>query len=193
MSYEFLTNIAPYVLILGGFVAVSWFLEKIGSGLLGDGDLTIWLFKGLSYFGFFVGILLMTTAAVAWSQSLWDVGTRWLLLAIGLALFLKPVKDFPVAALVGLTVGCACAAYVILFIPMPEAVLGISIRWIYLIIFLVPALITYLLFKFIEDVLKLIRIILTFEPIAIILGLVCIANGILMLFETSLFSILLPS
>ena len=193
MFFQFLVDIAPYVLILGGFVAVSWLFEKLGSEVLGVGRLMIWLFKGLSYFGFVVGILLMATAAVAWSQPRWDLGTRCLLIVIGLALFLKPVKDFPVAALIGLTVGCACAAYVILFIPMPETVFGISIRWIYLIIFLIPALITYLLFKFIEDVLRLIRMILIFEPVAIVLGLVCIANGILMLSETSLFAVLFPS
>lgn len=192
MSFEFLVNIAPYVLILGGFVAVLWLFEKLGSEVLGVGRVMIWLFKALSYFGFFVGILLMATAAVAWSQQHWDLGTRCLLIVIGLALFLKPVKDFPVAALIGLTVGCACAAYVILFIPMPETVFGISIRWIYLIIFLIPALITYLLFKFIEDVLRLIRMVLTFEPVAIVLGFVCIVNGILMLFKTSLFAILFP-
>lgn len=188
MPFEFLVDIAPYVSIFGGVIAVTWVFEKLGDGLI------IWLFKGLSYLGFLVGILLMATAAVAWTQPVdWDFGTKYLLVVIGLSLFLKPIKDFPVAALIGLTVGCACAAYVILFVPMPETVLGISVRWIYLIVFLIPALLTYLLFKFVEDVLRLLRLVLTFEPVAIILGFVCIANGILMFFETSLFAILFPS
>ena len=194
MVFELFVDIAPYVLILGGVVAVSWFVEKIVGVMLDGERLMIWLLKGMSYFGFLVGILLMATAAVAWSQPVgWDLGTKILLLVTGLALFLKPVKDFPVAALIALTVGCACAAYVILFVPMPETVLGISIRWVYLTIFLIPALITYVLFKFVEDVLRLIRIILTFEPVALILGSVCIANGVLMLFGTSLLAILFPS
>ncbi len=194
MAFELFVDIAPYVLILGGVVAVSWFVEKIAGVMLDGERLMIWLLKGMSYFGFLVGILLMATAAVAWSQQVgWDLGTKTLLLVTGLALFLKPIKDFPTAALIALTVGCACAAYVILFVPMPETVLGISIKWVYLTIFLVPALITYVLFKFVEDVLRLIRIILTFEPVALILGSVCIANGVLMLFGTSLFAILFPS
>jgi hypothetical protein len=184
VAFEFLTSSGPYVLVFGGVIAASWLVEKLT-------DEIDWLVKILSYLGFFVGILLMATSAVAWAQpELWDFGTKTLLVAIGLALFLKPIKDFPLAALIGLTVGCALAGYVILFIPMPETFLGISVRWIYLIIFLVPALITYLLFKFIEDVLKLIRIILTFEPVALVLGFVCIANGALMLLGTSLFTIL---
>ena len=194
MAFELFVDIAPYVLILGGIIAVSWIFEKIVGPMLSAERLMLWLLKGVSYFGFLVGTLLMATAAVAWSQPVgWDLGTKILILVTGLALFLKPIKDFPLAALIGLTVGCACAAYVILFIPMPETVLGISIRWVYLIIFLVPALITYVLFKFVEDVLRLIRVVLTFEPVALILGSACMINGVLMLFGTSLFGILFSS
>jgi hypothetical protein len=194
LVFEFLVDVAPFVLILGGLIAASWLFEKLGSVLFNGWEVVTWLPKALTYLGFFVGIVLLATAAVAWSQQVdWDLGTKYLLVVIGLALFLKPVKNFPIAALIGLTVGCACAAYVILFVPLPETVLGVSVRWVYLIVFLVPALITYLLFKFIEDALRLIRIVLTFEPVAIILGLVCIANGLLMLFGTSLFAILFPS
>jgi hypothetical protein len=191
---EFLVAAAPYILILGGLLAASWLFEKLGSVLFNGWEFTTWWLKALTYLGFFVGILLLATAAVGWSQQVdWDLGTKYLLVVIGLALFLKPIKNFPIAALIGLTVGCACAAYVILLVPLPETVLGVSVRWIYLIVFLIPALITYLLFKFIEDVLRLIRIVLTFEPVAIVLGLVCIVHGLLMLFGTSLFAILFPS
>ena len=194
MAFELFVDIAPYVLILGGIIAVSWIFEKIVGPMLSTERLMLWLLKGVSYFGFLVGILLMATAAVAWPQPVgWDLGTKILILVTGLALFLKPIKDFPIAALIGLTVGCACAAYVILFIPMPETVLGISIRWVYLIIFLIPALVTYVLFNFVEDVLRLIRVVLTFEPVALILGSVCVINGVLMLFGTSLFGILFSS
>ena len=194
MVLEFLVDVAPYVLILGGLLAASWLFEKLGSVLFNGWEVMTWWLKGLTYLGFFVGVLLLAIAAVGWSHQVdWDLGTKYLLVVIGLALFLKPVKNFPIAALIGLTVGCACAAYVILFVPLPETVLGVSVRWVYLIVFLIPALITYLLFKFIEDALRLIRIVLTFEPVAIVLGLVCIANGLLMLFGTSLFAILFPS
>jgi len=185
-----LVDYAPFILIFGGLLTVSWLLEKLdgspmGEKAVGKGTRTF------SYLGFFVGILLITTAAVAWSTQKLDVGTRYLLIITGLSLFLKPIKDVPWAALIGLVAGCACAGYAILVLPVPGTVFGISSKWIYLLAFLVPALLAYLLFKFVEDLLRLIGAILTFKPVTIVLGLVCIVQGILMLLDNSLFTILL--
>jgi hypothetical protein len=88
-----------------------------------------------------------------------------------------------------LAVGGLCAGFVFLFYPLPETVYGISSTWIYLLIFFVPAVFVYMVFKFIEDVLRLIGMVLTFKPVTLALGLICIAQGILLFFETSLFEI----
>lgn len=176
MSLTLLIDYAPYILILGGVTAASWLIKDKA--------------KLTSYLGFFIGILLLTTAAVAWSRQELDTGTQYLLITTGLALFLKPIRDFPWAALIGLAAGCACAAYAIWFVSIPETVFGIPAKWIYIAIFLIPALIVYLLFKFVEDLLKLIGIILASKPVSIILALLCIAQGILMILNTSLFALL---
>jgi hypothetical protein len=146
--------------------------------------------KIVSLFGFFVGILLIVTAWVAWSTKAVQVdsGTQYLLIVAGLALLLKPMKDFPWAALFGLTVGGLCAGFVYLFYPLPGTVYGVSSTWIYLAIFFIPALFVYMVFKFIEDVLKLIGMVLTFKPVSLALGLICIAQGILLLFDKNLFT-----
>ena len=89
-------------------------------------------------------------------------------------------------------VGGLCVGFVFLFYPLPETVYGISSTWIYLLIFIVPALLAYVFFKFIEDVLRLIGMILAFKPVALALGLICIVQGILLLLNTSLFTILFP-
>jgi len=131
------------------------------------------------------------TGAAAWSMEAWDSGTRYLLIVTGLALFLKPLKDIPWAALIGLVVGGLCAGFVYLVYPLPETVYGISSTWIYLVIFFIPALFVYMFLKFVEDVLRLIGTILAFKPVAIALGLICITQGILLkFFEQSLFDIL---
>jgi len=179
-----LADYVPYILILGGIVAASWLLERTVKPLS-------WIVKIASSFGFIVGILLMVTAAVAWSSQALDAYTQYLMIATGLALILKPIKDIPWAALIALLVGGVCAGYVFLYLSLPETVLGISSTWIYLIIFFVPALLVYMLFKFIEDALRLIGIILASKPVAIILGLVCIVQGILLLLDKSLFTIIL--
>ncbi|NIR87328.1 hypothetical protein GWO13_07075 [Candidatus Bathyarchaeota archaeon] len=179
-----LANYVPYILILGGIAAASWLLEKTAKPLT-------WIAKILSSLGFILGILLMITATTVWSTPTPDTYTRYLLIATGLALILKPIKDIPWAALIALIVGGICAGYVYLYLPLPETVLNISSTWIYLIIFLIPALIVYFLFKFIEDTLRLIGIILASKPVATILGLICIIQGILLLLNTSLFTIIL--
>lgn len=194
MDLTFLVDYAPYILILGGIVAISWLLERLVKAVPVAGEPTSWLIKITSFFGFFVGILLIVTAAVAWSTKApqVDTGTQYLLIVAGLALFLKPMKDIPWAALLGLGVGGLCAGFVLLFYPLPETLYGISSTWIYLLIFFIPAVFVYMVFKFIEDVLKLIGMVLTFKPVTLALGLVCIAQGILLLLNTSLFTMLFP-
>jgi len=194
MDLTVLVDYAPYILILGGIIAISWLLERLFKLVPVVGEPTSWLMKILSLFGFFVGVLLIVTAAVAWSTKAAqvDTGTQYLLIVAGLALFLKPMTDIPWAALIGLAVGGLCVGFVFLFSPLPETVSGISSTWIYLLIFFIPALFVYIVFKFIEDVLRLIGMVLTFKPVSLALGLICIVQGILLLLDTSLFKILFP-
>ena len=194
MDLTVLIDYAPYILILGGIIAISWLLERLVKLVPVMGEPASWLMKILSLFGFFVGIFLIVTAAVAWSTKAAqvDTGTQYLLIVAGLALFLKPMKDIPWAALLGLAVGGLCAGFVFLFSPLPETVSGISSTWVYILIFFVPAVFVYVVFKFIEDVLRLIGMVLTFKPVSLALGLICIVQGILLHFNTSLFTILFP-
>jgi hypothetical protein len=183
MDPTILADYVPYILILGGIVAASWLFERTVKPLS-------WIVKIASFFGFIIGIILIVTAAVVWSTSALDVYTQYLLIATGLALILKPIKDIPWAALIALLIGGLCAGYVYLFFPLPETALGISSTWIYLAIFFVPTLLVYMLFKFIEDLLRLVGVILASRPVSIILGLICIIQGFLLLIDKSLFTIL---
>ena len=194
MDLAFLVDYVPYILVLGGTTAISWLLERLVKPVPVVGEPTSWFIKIMALFDFFVGVLLILTAAVAWSVEVpqVDAGTQYLLIIAGLALFLKPLKDIPWAALLGLIVGGLCAGLEFAFYPLPETIGGISSTWIYLLIFFVPALIVYMVFKFIEDVLRLIAMILTFKPVTLILGLICVAQGILLLLDMNLFTILFP-
>lgn len=191
MDLTFLVEYAPYILILGGIIATSWLLEKLVEPAPIVGEPTSWLIKITSFFGFFVGILLIASAVMAWSTAAVhvDTGTQYLMIVAGLALFVKPMKDVPWAALLGLVVGGVCAGFIFLFFPLPETVFGISSTWIYLLIFFLPAVLVYMIFKFIEDVLKLVAMVLTFKPVTLALGFICIVQGILLLLNTSLFVI----
>jgi hypothetical protein len=187
-----LVDLTPYILILGGLTASSWLLGKLAKPAPVVGKPASGAAKIVSAIGFFVGILMLITALSVWSTPAWDTGTRYLLVITGLALFLRPLKEVPWAALVGLIVGGACFCIAFFLFPLPETVLGVSSTWIYLLVFFVPALLAYVAAKFVEDLFKLIGTLLASKPVAIILGLLCIVQGILLLLNTSLFSILFP-
>ena len=193
VDFSILVNNAQYILIIGGFIAISWFLEKMIKTVPVIGTPASILTKIVSFFGFFVGIILIITGAAAWSTQSpqVDTYTRYLLIIAGLALMLKPIKDFPWAALLGLIAGGLSAGAVYFFYPLSETIFGIASIWVYVIIFLIPAVIIYMVFKFIEDALKLIGTLLASKPVTLIVGIICITQGILLLLGNNLFTLLL--
>jgi len=186
---ELLVNNTPYILIVGGVAATSWLLGKLVRRTPVFGKPLRWLVKIIAGLGFILGILLMTTGVVVWAAQSWDSVTQTLLIVTGIALFLKPIKDIRWASLIGLTAGCMCLGYVMLLSPLPPSFFGIESRWIYVAIFLVPTLFTYLLFRFVEDLLTFIGTILSFRLVAITIGTLCIIQGVLLLFDWSLYEI----
>jgi hypothetical protein len=193
MDFSILVNNTEYILIIGGIIAISWFLEKLLKPVPIVGTPASILTKIMSFFGFFAGIILIVTGAAAWQTQATQVDnyTIYLLIIAGLVLMLRPIKDFPWAALLGLIAGGLSAGAVYFFFPLPETVLGIASIWVYVIIFLIPAVIVYMVFKFIEDVLKLIGTLLASKPVTLIVGFICIAQGILLLLNQNIFTILL--
>ena len=192
MDFSILVNNTEYILIIGGIIAISWFLEKLLKPVPVVGTPTSILIKIMSFFGFFAGIILITTGAAAWQTQAphVDTYTIYLLIIAGLALMLRPIKDFPWAALLGLIAGGLSAGAVYFFFPLPDTVFGIAAIWVYVIIFMIPAVIVYMVFKFIEDVLKLVATLIASKPATFIIGCVCIAQGILLLLDMNLFAIL---
>ena len=178
-------------MIIGGIAAASWLLEKLVKRTPIIGTPASWSVKVLSLFGFFIGALLLITGINASIGQAWDSGTIYLLIITGLALILRPLKDIPWAALFGLLVGGLCVSLVLIFYPLPGTILGISSTWVYLFVFIVPALLVYVFFKFAEDLLRLVGMILASKPVSIVLGIACIIQGILLLLNTSLFTILI--
>ncbi len=188
MDLSVLVTLAPAALILGGLAAASWILEKIFGIAPVVGEAASGFVKLISVFGFFIGGFMLVTLVSVWLNQGFDAGTQILLGLTGLSLLMKPLKDVPWAAFVALLVGGTCVALLLILYPLPETVVGVPSTWVYVVVFLVPALMAYLLLKFAEDLLRLVAMILTFKPIAIVLGLLCIVQGLLLLVNISLFS-----
>ncbi|WGM90088.1 MAG: hypothetical protein IAX21_02645 [Candidatus Bathyarchaeota archaeon] len=193
MDFGILVNNAEYVLILGGIIAMSWFIQKVVKPVPIVGTPTSILIRIVAFFGFFAGIALMITGAAAWQSQAPNVDTytQYLLIIAGLVLILKPIKDFPWAALLGLLAGGLVTGAVYFLYSLPETVLGIGSIWVYVALFLIPAVIVYMVFKFIEDVLKLLGTLLASRPVTFIVGIICITQGILLLLDSNLFTLLL--
>jgi len=184
LDLSFLVALAPYVLIFGGVVAVSKLLSLFIKGSAST------VLKAIGYFGIFVGALLLATGVLVLLEQTSSIEVWGLLVVTGLGLVLKPLSKIPFSALLGLIVGLVCVGLLYLYFPLPATVFGVSSIWIYLAIFFIPALIVFLIFKFVEDLVKLFGMVLGSWPVMTVLGFVCIAQGILLLLNQSLLSLL---
>jgi len=182
-TLSILVDWAPYVLIFGGVVAVSRLLGFFMKGAAGK------VLKILGFLGFFVGVMLVVTGVMAWLGNAWSLLAWVLLVLTGLGLSLKPLGRIPFSALLGLVAGLISAGLLHYYFPLPDSVLGISSLWIYLAVFLVPALIVFLIFKFVEDLAKFFGMILGSWPVLTVLGFLCMSEGILLLLNQSLLSL----
>jgi hypothetical protein len=180
LDLSMLVGFVPYILIFGGIVAVSKLLSFFIKGSAGK------VLKGLGYLGIIVGALLLVTGAGVLFEQTSNIEVWGLLLVTGLGLILKPLSKVPFSALLGLIVGLVCVGLLYLYFPLPPTVFGISSLWIYLAIFFVPALIVFLIFKFVEDLMKLFGMIVGSWPVMTVLGFLSIAQGILLLLNESL-------
>ncbi len=183
LDFSVLAGLAPYILIFGGIVAVSKLLSFLIRGSAGK------VLKGLGYLGILVGALLLATGAVVLLEQTSSIEVWGLLIVTGLGLVLKPLSRVPFSALLGLIVGLVCVGLLYLYFPLPATVLGVSSLWIYLAVFFVPALIVFLIFKFVEDLMKLFGMVVGSWPVLTVLGFLCIAQGILLLLNQSILSL----
>jgi hypothetical protein len=182
LDFSVLTGLAPYVLIFGGFMAISKLLTFFIKGSAGK------VLKGLGYLGIIVGVLLLATGVMVLLDQAWSIDVWVLLVVTGLGFVLKPLSKVPFSALLGLIAGLVCAGLLYLYFPLPATVFGVSSIWIYLAVFLVPALIVFIIFKFAEDLMKLFGMVLGSWPVLTVLGFLCIAQGILLLLNLNLLS-----
>jgi hypothetical protein len=182
LDFSILVGLAPYVLIFGGIVAISKLLSFFIKGSTGK------ILKGLSYLGIIVGFLLLATGVVILLDQAWSIDVWVLLVITGLGLVLRPLSKIPFSALLGLVVGLLCVGLLYLYFPLPATVFGISSMWIYLAVFIIPALIVFFVFKFFEDLTKLFGMVLGSWPVLTVLGFLCIVQGILLLLDLSLLS-----
>ncbi len=172
----------PYpslALIIGGLLSISVALY----GRRDDSHLD----ELGTFFAFIVGVAM---GIMAFFIAI-DGTLHWFSLAViiilAVTLFLKPLKQLPWAGLVGLAAGALAVFFASSFITGP--VFGVE-RWIVLVvIFFVVGVIVHMLFHFVEDVLTIARMVLDWKPVMVLVGLIAIAEGVLLLMHKSLYSL----
>lgn len=184
LDLSMIASFAPYILIFGGVVAVSKLFSFFVKGSAGSA------LKALGYLGIFVGALLLATGVLVLLEDTSLIEVWGLLVVTGLGLVIKPLSKVPFSALLGLVVGLVCVGFLYLYFPLPSTVFGVSSLWIYLVVFFVPALIVFLIFKFVEELVKFLGMILGSWPVMAVLGFLCIAQGVLLLLNQSILSLL---
>jgi len=174
LDLGFLVLNVPIILLVAGFTC----LAPLFRGRL----------KPISHIlvalGFLMGILALVLVYLLFTSGHYDPFTLGILVVAGLMLFLRPIKNVRWAALVALAVGLLASYYASSTYQVSTTVL--------IIIFVAATLLLYLLFKFAEDLLGAIGSILSFPLIAVIIGVACIVQAILILMGISLMGYIPP-
>jgi len=170
----FLLSDIPIILLLAGFTC----LAPLFRGRLKP------ISHALVALGFLIGIVALVLVYLLFTSGSYDAFTLGILAVAGLMLFLRPIKNIRWAALVALAVGLLASYYAYGTYQVSTTVL--------IIIFVASTLLLYLLFKFAEDLLGAIGGILSFAPIAVIIGAICVVQAILILMGMSFISYVPP-
>lgn len=160
------------VLIAGGVLAVLivYFYLK---------DETSIGYKLSVFLGLIVGILMIYVATVSWSGL--ALSTAIIVTVGGFTLAIRPFREVHFAVILALFV--MALVYVLLGGLEGSVVLGADISflargWPRIIIALVAGAIVYMITNFIEEAIKFFGKLLNWWPFLLILGLICLAEGI---------------
>ncbi|MCK4849041.1 MAG: hypothetical protein KAT16_08460, partial [Candidatus Heimdallarchaeota archaeon] len=172
------------LLIAGGCVAASWLLIRLSS--VSDSEDISSLTQKVALMGFPVGILsILMTGAIFYlnSQPIGvpssvDIVTLFCLGIMGLVLILRPIKDFKFGTVLSLAIGLLGAAILVF--------LGANSVKIVAGFFILLFLLIYGAVRLVEDLYLIIAEILSHPLISVIIGAICIFQGLLQIFSFSL-------
>jgi hypothetical protein len=117
--------------------------------------------------GFLLGLWAITLSIIGIAKGMLNIPTFIILLICGVGLLSKPIRKIHWAALLGLISGLVVAYYY-------NLIIGYGGPTVLLLIFLTVTLLTYLFFKFAEDIVNMIGGLFSISLISIAMGIACI-------------------
>ncbi|MHA1377814.1 MAG: hypothetical protein ACTSRG_05485 [Candidatus Helarchaeota archaeon] len=195
--FDYFAENAHIILALGGLFAGFWFIDWIIRRPEAEEERPAYLIA-IDCVGFFIGIislgagitLLLGGGQNFFAQYFWwlfggrhDAFTMGLIVAVGLCLFLKPIKDIPWASLMGLIAGAAVVflsiTYLETYLTWIANLLGIDIKILYGVIFILIFGIIFSLFGLAQHILHLVGTILGSKPGSFVIMLLCFIQAIM--------------
>jgi len=117
--------------------------------------------------GFLLGLWAITLSIIGITKGMLNIPTFIILLICGAGLLSKPIRKIHWAALLGLVSGLVVAYYF-------NLIIGYGGPIVLFLVFLTVTLLTYLFFKFTEDIANMIGRLFSISIISIVMGIACI-------------------
>lgn len=141
-----------------------------------------------TFFAFLLGAAMFVMAFFVGTEGTTSLFTLGVIVVLAVTLFLKPLKEIRWSAIAGAVIGgiAAIGASMVL----PSEVFGVEEWIILMIVFFVVGAIIHMLFHFLEDLLAMATMVLSWKPVMVLTGLVALAEGIALFLDSSLASFL---
>ncbi len=191
---------AAIMLVICGLMALVWFFyEGVRRGWVKpkgeewERDKVSRSLKIIIGLGIILGVITLVTGIVTMVMNIrpslayerlngshFDWLTSIALLVMGVAMFLKPLEDLPLAALIGLAAGAGAALLVALILPqdlVARASEYINMKWVLFGLFALVATIVGVAIKFWLSSIEAISKFISWPPMALITAAFCLVQG----------------
>lgn len=197
--FDWVGESAAIMMVLSGVMAITWLgYERKRRGSFTkrkvDADFVVTKFlRVLSYLGLILGVLVVWSGAVSLIMDIppsfeyRDVTedaanhfTSIFLIVIGIAIIFFPIKDLPLASIIGLLV--ATGTVIVIALLVPDWAVGlianvIDPKWLLVIIFIIVTIVVLIAVKFYIGIFKTISKVLSWPPIAFVIMVFCFVEG----------------
>jgi len=197
--FDWVGESAAIMMVLSGAMAITWLgYERKRRGSFTkrkvEVDFGIPTFlRVMSYLGLILGIFVVWSGVISLildippSFEYRDVTedaanhfTSIFLIVIGIAMLFFPIKDLPLASIIGLLAGTATVIVIVLLVPdsAVEFIGGfVEIKWVLIIIFVIVTVVVIIAVKFYIGIFKTISKVLSWPPIALVVVIFCLVQG----------------
>ncbi len=184
------------LLVLCGVMSMIWFFyEGVRRGFVKpkneawERDRVSRVLKVIIFLGIVLGVILIITAIVTVVRDLppsdayaakigphYDKLTSISLLVMGMAMFIKPLEDVPIATIIGLAMGAGVALLLGMFLPA-TLMENPAMKWVLIGVFVFVTTAVGVMLKVWVDGIEFVAKVLSWPPIAIILAAYCLVQG----------------